>query len=374
MIPFALCSEQAGMLLCIRSRPNSAEIFPIPVPLLRLFYLLALAYAVGAVLLVQRKRRGVPPQSIKESFDNLPIAICFFDAQGIIQLVNRQMLRHSATLIGSELQTLSELQEALAHPRQAVTRLDTELYRFPDGRILRFSQAAVTDRNGNRLTEVIATDVSELYARQAKLREENERLSEANRRAKQLYDNMEQLVREEEILTLKMRIHDDIGHSILSARRALLYSEDLEAIQSNAAVWESSIALLYRANSMPQPPDALEYAKARAKALGAQILLKGQLPEDRELRYLFTLAIRECVSNCVRHASGTRVLVVASQADAGCAVTITNDGAAPQSEITEGGGLSALRRRIEHAGGQMQLQSLPVFKLTIFLPWREDVP
>ena len=40
-------------------------------------------------------------------------------------------------------------------------------------------------------------------------------LADANRRAKRLYDNMPDIVREEEILKMKMRVHDDIGHTCL---------------------------------------------------------------------------------------------------------------------------------------------------------------
>ena len=31
---------------------------------------------------------------IKESFDSLPIAACFFDKNGVVRLINRRMLRH----------------------------------------------------------------------------------------------------------------------------------------------------------------------------------------------------------------------------------------------------------------------------------------
>ena len=30
---------------------------------------------------------------IKESFDNLPIAACFFDKNGVVRLINRRMLK-----------------------------------------------------------------------------------------------------------------------------------------------------------------------------------------------------------------------------------------------------------------------------------------
>ena len=44
---------------------------------------------------------------IKESFDNLPMALCFFNRRGIACLVNRRMLWVSTQLLGSSVQTLS---------------------------------------------------------------------------------------------------------------------------------------------------------------------------------------------------------------------------------------------------------------------------
>ncbi len=46
-------------------------------------------------------------------------------------------------------------------------------------------------------------------------------------------------------------------------------------------------------------------------------------------------------------------------------ITITNNGKPPKSPIAESGGLLSLRRGVEEAGGQMIVQSLPAFSLTL---------
>ena len=53
-------------------------------------------------------------------------------------------------------------------------------------------------------------------------------------------------------------------------------------------------------------------------------------------------------------------------------VSLTNNGAVPREKITEGGGLSMLRQRIEEAGGKMELWSIPRFKLMLSLPEQEE--
>lgn len=49
-------------------------------------------------------------------------------------------------------------------------------------------------------------------------------------------------------------------------------------------------------------------------------------------------------------------------------VVIRNNGKPPEKVITEGGGLTNLRRRIEKSGGIMTVYSLPEFSLVMDLP------
>jgi hypothetical protein len=49
-------------------------------------------------------------------------------------------------------------------------------------------------------------------------------------------------------------------------------------------------------------------------------------------------------------------------------VCFTNDGKKPEAqEITDGGGLGSLRKKIENAGGEMYVSGMPEFMLTIKL-------
>lgn len=313
---------------------------------------------------------------IKESFDNLPMAVCIFDQKGLVRLMNRRMLSVTAALLGSGVQTREELRHALTHPPEGITPLQNApgVYRFPDGTVLRFAWEHITDADGVTYQQVTATDVTELVARQEQLAAENARLADANRRTRRLMEQMPEIVREQEILTMKMRVHDDIGHSILAARQALLTGAGLDEMRRSAAVWEQSVALLHRSNTAPEAEDALTYARRRAEELYVELHIDGDVPETGENRQLTALAIRECLTNCVRHAGGTELYVSAGTGGGTYTFTITNNGIPPEGEITEGGGLSALRRRIERSGGTMTVTAQPRFALTVRLPEKEATP
>ena len=69
---------------------------------------------------------------IKESFDSLPIAACFFDKNGVVRLINRRMLAIANWLQKGGIQSLAEMQSALQAPPASVCCLDPRLriYRF----------------------------------------------------------------------------------------------------------------------------------------------------------------------------------------------------------------------------------------------------
>ena len=273
------------------------------------------------------------------------------------------------------MQTLEELHRALDTPPESIERLDAEMgvYKFPSGTVLRFVERQITDKSGGSYTEVTASDVTRLVTLQQELKKENARLEDANLRLKRLYDRMPEIVREEETLAMKLRVHDDIGHTILSARRALRQGESMEAIRESAEAWESTIELLCRANSMGEPEDAIEVPpRPGRRSLGRRSYVEGSAPKDAEMRHIFALAMRECTSNCIRHAGGKRIFARFAPYRGGWAIHITNDGKVPDDEITEGGGLSALRRRIENAGGIMRIKSRPNFALSASLPYGEE--
>ena len=248
---------------------------------------------------------------IKESFDSLPIAACFFDKNGVVRLINRRMLAIAKWLRKGGIQSLAEMQSALHSPPANVCCLDLRLriYRFPDGKALRFAQEQITTKAGVQYTQVTAADVTELIREQDQLKAENAKLEEANARLRRLLAQMPEIIREEETLAMKLRVHDDIGHSILAARRVLLQCTDQKEIRANAALWEQSISVLYRFSQMTARAEPLEAAKKRAEELGVKVLLTGDETQTQRIRTLIALAICECAANCVRHADGTELYV-----------------------------------------------------------------
>lgn len=307
---------------------------------------------------------------IKDSFDSLPIAVCFFDRNNMIRLINHRMLAIMGLLRCDGIQTLTEMRSALQSPPADVHCLNPQLqiYRFSDGRALRFAEEQIRIKAGGRYTQITAADVTELMQTQHQLEIENAKLTNANSHLRNLFEQMPEIIREEETLAMKLRVHDDIGHSILATRRVLLRQTDLKEIRANAALWEQAISVLYRSNQMTVRFEPLEEVKKRTEEMGVRVLFAGDEPQTQSLRTLSALAIHECATNCIRHAGGTELYVCFRQEPGHMEISLTNNGAAPAKTVTEGGGLSMLRQRVEEVDGKMEIQSIPYFKLTLELP------
>ena len=86
------------------------------------------------------------------------------------------------------------------------------------------------------------------------------------------------------------------------------------------------------------------------------------------------MAIRECTSNCIRHAGGTKIFADCYILGGASVLTRTNDGRAPETPVQEGGGLSGLRRRVEQASGQMTVETRPRFALAASIPGANLAP
>lgn len=271
------------------------------------------------------------------------------------------------------MQTLTDLETALKTPPEGICCLEPQLqiFRFPDGSALRFAQEQITTKAGVRYTQVTAADVTELMRRQTELNEENTKLAEVNDRLRRLFEQMPEIICEEETLEMKQRVHDNIGHSILAARRALYRQSGLASLKESAVLFEQTIAVLYRSNQIRAESDSLETAIGKSSEMGVRVLIEGEISDMLGMQSLAALAITECAANCVRHADGTELYVHFGQSFGHAELILTNNGMPPKEEIREGGGLSMLRRRVEEAGGTMEIQSIPCFKLLLTLPEKE---
>ncbi len=311
--------------------------------------------------------RTLSRSSIKEAFDHLPAGICFFNASSLPVLCNHQMDRLLFELTGRDLQQLSDITDAL----EWSDRKEDKVIYLPDKTAWLFQASDIKAETS--YTQVVALDVTELTDRKKELEHKNETYKEMLANIRVISDNVVAITREEELLTLKMHIHGQIGMCLQKLGRFLSEEDVLQQKAAIVSALRDVTGILEKEmdndDEVSEPMEAIIQV---AKEIGVTVKVEGEIPKQTQTALLLASAVRECVTNTRRHASGDEV-TVKIRSQTGClTAVITNNGNVPSEEIREGGGLSSLRTRIEKSGGQMKIQGFPYFALTVIIPDREE--
>lgn len=334
----------------------------------------SLGWGVWATLADTRNRKTVSHSSIKESFDTLPVGVCFFNEAGLPILCNLAMHRLCSALCGRDVQYITDMEACLeARELPAGARREGDVFILPDGSAWMLDAGTLTDENGERYTQFVALNVTDLYRTSQELGRDNEELRRAQRNLQRLSANVVAATREEEILAMKMRVHDEMGKCLAAAQKYLEDRDGAAIPDSVIASWQRAVNML-KFNNRDTEEDMLAQIRKTCALVNMAFVTSGSLPAEEETAYLLTCAVRECVTNAVRYAKATELRAAFSETEREASVSVTNNGLPPEDEIREGGGLSTLRRRVELAGGTMAVQSRPEFMLTVTLPkGKEDM-
>ena len=336
-------------------------------------------YTIAAIIRQRRRHDSMlTADSVKEACDNLPFGLCFFAQNELPVLVNGQMTRITGELIGKNMQSLGELNRALERPADSVQALITDgnrIYRTADGREWFFASTEITDHTQNRYTQVTAVDRTQLNRLNAELKTRNKELKKMMNRLDRIRANIADSIRQQEILTAKMRLHNKMGGCMTAARRyysQLVLGSPHNRISAQKAEllnsWNRTVADLLDEIGQTDDTDPLDEPVRLAKSAGMDVVIHGEMPKDPEVYYLFVTALRECITNAIHHAEASVIDVDMNHRGGVVTGVYTNNGKIPEHEIVEGGGLTSLRSRIEGAGGTLTVHSLPVFTLTVTLP------
>lgn len=270
-----------------------------------------------------------PHIAVKQSIDNLPSGICFFDKNGMLILCNRKMYNIFFELANTDLRYLKQL--------ESIIKAD-EYFELGDGTIWQFAKSEIVSNNDEKFTQYLASDITELYKKHQLLEQENARLTKMYERQKVLFDNINDIVRDEETLALKIKIHDDLGRTIITMKNCLENDSTLEEIQALSKSVKRSFDLLVKTTDYDYSY-TLDSAIQSANQIGVEVKIDGNI-NNQDFERILPLAIRECSTNCIRHAKGNTLFVTINEDY----LSITNNGKPPRRAVTEGGGLQNMRK------------------------------
>ncbi len=331
-----------------------------------LFLLLFLSVS-NQTALVFYQRHHLTAQSFQEAFDMVSTGVCFYDKNGIIRLVNKEMyslaqlMNHDSSLDGKQF-FLDIKKNGLQS--NSIDESHT-IVKYPDKVILYKNSTHTLNRN--LFYEISANDITENYLLKSMLEKKNQELIKISQRLVEYGNKINETIHDEEVLQAKIKIHDQMGKLLLMTKRRLSTTINREEKKELIQIWENEISAFSTIKEEPKKSE-LEVFQSACKLVDVALKYEGTiLPQGSKCEKLLIQAMHECLTNLVKHANGKMMFVKTSDEGYDYYIEITNDGFKPKTEIKEGGGLSSLRQTIEKEGGTMKVISQPEFKLEVWL-------
>lgn len=338
--------------------------------------------------LYKKSRDMITTRSIKESIDLLPDGVCFSTDRGMPILMNSRMRQLCTEFTGEGLMDTEKFWRDLrnGNVRKGIRPLKQREAAFIDtnGQVWDFRRSRLS-YGGEKVTEISAVNITTQYHLHKELVARYERLNDVNSRLHHFSEEVEKVTREKEILAAKIKLHDEIGRSLLILRSYLTETPE-KSIQTETPeksaqtekrdrsrllpLWQYIVTSMQEGTILKEREDSLLLLKKEAADFNVDIFLEGLLPANPSVRNVIFAAVRECAGNTAKHARGDRLFITIHDTEENTEVFITNNGNAPGGSIHETGGLKNLRKMVEERGGSMQIKSGPVFVLHLCFPER----
>ena len=206
------------------------------------------------------------------------------------------------------------------------------------------------------------------------------RQKRADTKLRMAHEEIEQLAAVAERERIARDLHDVLGHTlsviVLKSELAgrLIERDPQRAAQEIADVEKTARTALsevreaiggYRSQGLPAE---MEQARNTLQAAGVSLACESPLPQLHAAEEtVLCLAVREAVTNIVRHAQATHCRMrFTTSVDGYHSLLITDDGAHPK--LQEGNGLRGMRERVQSLGGRLSITTDPGVTLLIELP------
>lgn len=312
---------------------------------------------VSAVLLlaynIRYDKTFITPGTIKLYLDKIPCGICCWKENGRVLFSNNCMNDICIAISGNNLLNGNHFRDAL---KKDILTLEGKVWRFTSREI---------EVEGERLYEMIASDITAEYAKTQTLEKDKAELSRLNEELREYYLSIDESVGRQEILQAKMNIHDEMNRLMLSTVAAR--SDDTEELDNIFSLWEQNALLLCMQTDKKSELQQSSSVTSLAEALGVNLIWREDLPMELNdnQRGLFFSAAHEAIINAVKHAKAKTMEISFKKDGETLLCRFTNDGKMPSGEVRFEGGLANISASAKKLGAQVYIELDKNFTLVL---------
>lgn len=301
-----------------------------------------------------RLKNNINYYSLKESLDGLKTAVMFESKFNVIY-ENLAMKNLLEKLKIKQNQSSFEIWQNLKTRENTIKIDEQNLLVFDGGKVFSFSITKQSE------TQLYAFDITKEYLTTTEIENKQNELKTKQTEILQMIENLDEIERQREVLSLKSKLHDIIG------QRLFILHHILDVIDEKTFDINSVKSLL---KTMLEEIDNEDISEAQNlqnsivtafEMIGFNIEISGEIPKETPKAKALVKIIRECATNAIRHANATKLFVNISNNK----IEISDNGKKQNTSFIEGTGIKGMRLNAETLGGELIISKDIGFKVVI---------
>lgn len=292
--------------------------------------------------------------SLKEALDGLKTAV-MFESEFNVVYENLAMKTLLEKLNIKQNQSSFEIWQSLKS-RENFKIIDKQnILVFLDKKVYSFSMIKQSK------TQIYAFDITKEYLTTTEIENKQNELKTKQTEILQIIENLDEIERQREVLSLKSKLHDIIG------QRLFILHHILDVIDEKTFDLNSVKSLLKTMLDEIDNEDISEAQNSQNsivtafEMIGFNIEISGEIPKETPKAKALVKIIRECATNAIRHANATKLFVNISNNK----IEISDNGKKQNTSFIEGTGIKGMRLNAETLGGELIISKDIGFKVVI---------
>lgn len=292
--------------------------------------------------------------SLKEALDELKTAV-MFESEFNVVYENLAMKTLLEKLNIKQNQSSFEIWKSLKSRESSKIVDEQNILVFLDKKVYSFSIIKQSK------TQIYAFDITKEYLTTTEIENKQNELKAKQTEILQMIENLDEIEKQKEVLTLKSKLHDIIG------QRLFILHHILDVIDEKTFDLNSVKSLLKTMLDEIDNEDISEAQNlqnsivAAFEMIGFNIKISGEMPKETSKAKALVKIIRECATNAIRHANATKLFVNILDNK----IEISDNGKLTNQTSTESTGIKGMRINAKMLGGELFINNDNGFKVVI---------
>ena len=293
--------------------------------------------------------------SLKEALDGLKTAV-MFESEFNVVYENLAMKILLEKLNIKQNQSSLEIWQSIKSRENSKIVDEQNILVFLDKKVYSFSMIKQSK------TQIYAFDITKEYLTTTEIENKQKELKIKQTEILQMIENLDEIERQREVLSLKSKLHDIIGQRLFILHHILDVVDEKNFDLNNVKSLLKTMLDEIDNEDISEAQNLQNSIVTTFEMIGFNIEISGEIPKETPKAKALVKIIRECATNAIRHANATKLFVNILDHK----IEISDNGKFDNTTIMEGTGIKGMRLNAETLGGELNILTQNGFKVLIF--------